>query len=674
MRRLALIAALIVLAAHPAMAAKPVPGSSCVGQNTGAFTTSAGQETGGITYFLVCDGTNWQSFGVASHASHNAGFGYGVLYTSGGTNNTAVGDGALTANTTGTQNVAIGSGALTANTTGSTNAAIGFGTLFHNLAGASSIAIGYEALFAATTGSNIAIGNQALFNTTAGFYNIALGIGTGGTLTTGTNNILIGNTVNVPANNTSNFLNIDNAIFATGMTGTLAAPAGKVGINTTAPAAPLHVNGEAIVGMQALACAAGTAGAIRYNSGTSKVQFCNGASWADVASGVTASPAGSNKQVQLNDHGILYASSGLTFNSASGILAVAGKVGIGAAAPTHTLEVSGNATMTNTANGGTAIAGIESSVGSGNFGVYGSSTGTSSAGIYGTAGWNSYGGQFNNSYTGVSGNQIALYASSSQPAGIGVYALCPGLGGQPCSYAAIKGEISGANNPANTAKAVYGINDPSPTSTGTNWGGYFETTSTGAGTGVTGVESGASNTGYAGYFTNNSATGWGVYSSGTGPNYFAGKVGIGQTSPKAALDVSGAVKISDGSTSCATVGAGGIRYNSANPSLEFCDGTSWKTVGGRVLISTQTASASASLQFSGANWSSSYNTLFLNCADLMVSTNAVAILIRIGEGAGPTWETGAHYVNQPDGVSNATDLTDGIGTVANTVPVSLKAI
>jgi hypothetical protein len=49
----------------------------------------------------------------------------------------------------------------------------------------------------------------------------------------------------------------------------------------------------------------------------------------------------------------------------------------------------------------------------------------------------------------------------------------------------------------------------------------------------------AANTGFAGYFTNSSASGWALYAAGTSPNYFAGNVGIGSTSPNTNLDVSG---------------------------------------------------------------------------------------------------------------------------------------
>ena len=50
--------------------------------------------------------------------------------------------------------------------------------------------------------------------------------------------------MDTPASNTSNFLNIGNTMFATGVgTGTLAVPAGNVGIGTTSPAQKLSVAG-----------------------------------------------------------------------------------------------------------------------------------------------------------------------------------------------------------------------------------------------------------------------------------------------------------------------------------------------------------------------------------------------------------------------------------------------
>jgi hypothetical protein len=102
--------------------------------------------------------------------------------------------------------------------------------------------------------------------------------------------------------------------------------------------------------------------------------------------------------------------------------------------------------------------------------------------------------------------------------------------------------------------------------------------------GTYGEETGASNNGYAVQAVNNSATGWGVYSSGTSPNYFNGKVGIGTTSPAAKLDVVGAVKLSDTAQNCShATDTGAIRYNSASFKLQSCkNGTGWTDVGGTV--------------------------------------------------------------------------------------------
>lgn len=77
--------------------------------------------------------------------------------------NTAVGDTAITSNTTGSYNVAVGVGALYHNTTGAQNVAVGANALRANTTGVGSLALGMSALLANTTGSySIAIGNQAL--------------------------------------------------------------------------------------------------------------------------------------------------------------------------------------------------------------------------------------------------------------------------------------------------------------------------------------------------------------------------------------------------------------------------------------------------------------------------------------------------------------------------------
>jgi hypothetical protein len=84
------------------------------------------------------------------------------------------------------------------------------------------------------------------------------------------------------------------------------------------------------------------------------------------------------------------------------------------------------------------------------------------------------------------------------------------------------------------------------------------------------------------------------------------------------------------------------------------------SVGGTVngLIATVTANAASSVQFSGANWSSNYNSLYLNCSALTASTSGVTLGLKVGESSPVTWETGAHYTsaNYNTQVSNASDV------------------
>jgi hypothetical protein len=88
--------------------------------------------------------------------------------------------------------------------------------------------------------------------------------------------------------------------------------------------------------------------------------------------------------------------------------------------------------------------------------------------------------------------------------------------------------------------------------------------------------------------------------------------------------------------------AGAIRYNSTTTGIQYCDGVSWKAIGGMALISTQTASASASLQWTGLG--SSYQYYQLNCSGLTPSTAAL-FEVQVGEGGTPTWETSGYTID-----------------------------
>jgi trimeric autotransporter adhesin len=91
--------------------------------------------------------------------------------------NTAMGNNALTANTSGAQNTVYGAAAMQTNTTGANNTAIGGnGPLQANTSGGNNTAVGYAALFSNTTASNnTAVGYQAGYANTTGAANTAVG-------------------------------------------------------------------------------------------------------------------------------------------------------------------------------------------------------------------------------------------------------------------------------------------------------------------------------------------------------------------------------------------------------------------------------------------------------------------------------------------------------------------
>ena len=107
-----------------------------------------------------------------------------------GSNNTAIGYGNLTANTTGYQNIAIGQNALQANKpTGSQNVAVGSLAMIANTTGSYYSAVGENALGNNTTGyDNFAFGLRALYQNTTGYNNSAFGIDSVGINRTGYRN------------------------------------------------------------------------------------------------------------------------------------------------------------------------------------------------------------------------------------------------------------------------------------------------------------------------------------------------------------------------------------------------------------------------------------------------------------------------------------------------------
>ena len=175
----------------------------------------------------------------------NTAFGvYSLPTTSTGIGNTSIGYNTLTANSTGNNNTAVGLSALAVNTGGFSNTAVGNYAAEKNNIGIQNVAIGVSALT-----SNVSGGHNVAIGTAAGLYvtgssNTLLGDYAGSTLTSGSNNIALGVSQELASNIGSNQLNIGGAIFGTGLSGSVFAPAGKIGIGVVAPKKALHVNAQ----------------------------------------------------------------------------------------------------------------------------------------------------------------------------------------------------------------------------------------------------------------------------------------------------------------------------------------------------------------------------------------------------------------------------------------------
>jgi hypothetical protein len=160
-----------------------------------------------------------------------------------------------------TLSTAVGSGALNANTSGISNTAIGYFTLSLNISGSNNTALGSSALRSSTQANNTAIGSTSLLNLSSGSNNTALGrnaaryIADGSTfLTIAQQSIFIGADARPLADSQTNQIVIGynaiglgtNSVVLGNSSVTLTALRGNVLINTTTDAGfRLDVNGTA---------------------------------------------------------------------------------------------------------------------------------------------------------------------------------------------------------------------------------------------------------------------------------------------------------------------------------------------------------------------------------------------------------------------------------------------
>ncbi len=223
----------------------PAGSSIAIGNNALKNQTTG---TCGTGSYNIAIGTYAMGSGSPLTGSNNLAIGFKSLtnVNSGG-NNACVGNGSCTVLSTANNTTALGLNTAYRVTTGSQNTALGASALQNVTTTNYNTAVGWNSLINTTGSRNTALGASSGSTNVSGSDNILVGNGVGSaTLQSGSSNILIGNSVDTPLAATSNYLNIGNVIFATGMNGTLAAPAGNVGIGKINPKLPLDIAGSTL--------------------------------------------------------------------------------------------------------------------------------------------------------------------------------------------------------------------------------------------------------------------------------------------------------------------------------------------------------------------------------------------------------------------------------------------
>jgi hypothetical protein len=190
--------------------------------------------------------SNGFSTNTAGVSNFIAGVNAGNSIISGGEYNTLIGDEAGTSITTGDFNVAVGTFSLDANTTAGENTAIGYASLSNNITGTRNVASGFRALQLNTAANdNTATGYFSLYSTT-GSNNTAIGKDAGKNITTGSKNTIIGsfdgNEGGLDIRTANNHIVLSDG---DGNPRQVIDSSGRVGIGTSSPSSQLHVNTSA---------------------------------------------------------------------------------------------------------------------------------------------------------------------------------------------------------------------------------------------------------------------------------------------------------------------------------------------------------------------------------------------------------------------------------------------
>jgi hypothetical protein len=396
--------------------------------------------------------------------------------------NTAIGERALSSNTTGTSNIANGNLALASNTTGNYNTATGFAALLNNTTGSSNVASGFAALSANTTGdTNLASGNYTLASNTTGTANLANGHAALSLNTSGANNTAVGyNSLSVNTTGVQNTAIGDRADVGSGaLTNATAIGAGAI-VNASDN---IQLGNTSVTDVKTFGTL--TAGAVTYpnsHGAANQVLSTTGTgtlTWATPSGGVPYT--GATQAVDLGAYNLKV--NGLTVGRGNGNIASNTAIGEGTLASNTTGDANtatGYIALYNNTTGTQNTASGMSALYANTTGAYNTATGygalsSNTEGLFNTA----------NGYVALASNTTGFVNQAS-----GNYALNANTTGNSNSasgYSALRANTTGSNNTASGYNAL----DANTTGSNNTAIGYYANVVSAALTNATAIGAGA---------------------------------------------------------------------------------------------------------------------------------------------------------------------------------------